>query len=168
MSTLGDGFERRKSNWLLNPDGSGVVFDYAYGINGTSFAPEDIGPLPASANDYRVRAFPSNAIGVSFLNGPNRVCVKPKRMNQIKNPSDTALLCDGIAWNLHGTMANGKSRIAERHGKINSKNVTNSLGRTNVLHLDGHVQSYLRAELPQDATPWTDPTKNTLPKWRAQ
>jgi prepilin-type N-terminal cleavage/methylation domain-containing protein/prepilin-type processing-associated H-X9-DG protein len=166
MSTLGDGFERRKSNWLLNDDGTGVVFDYAYAINGSSFAPADI---PAGgADNFAIRAFPSNAIGVSYLNGPNRPCVKPKRMNQILNPADTVLLCDGIAWNLHGTMANGKSRIAERHGKVSSNNSKTSIGRTNVLHLDGHVQGYPRAELPQDATPWSDATKMTLPKWRAQ
>jgi prepilin-type N-terminal cleavage/methylation domain-containing protein/prepilin-type processing-associated H-X9-DG protein len=166
MSTLGDGFERRKSNFILNEDGTGVVFDYSYAINGSSFAPADI---PAGgADNFAIRAFPANAIGVSYLNGPNRPCVKPKKVNQIKSPADTALLCDGIAWNLHGTMANGRSRIAERHGKASPNNATKRVGRTNVLHLDGHVQGYLRAELPQDATAWSDPAKVMLPKWRAQ
>ena len=94
-------------------------------------------------------------------------------MNQIKAPADTAFMCDGIAWNLQtnlGTVASpGRNRIAGRHGKADPKNVKLGFAtRTNVLHFDGHVQGYTRAELPQDGTWWTDATKKVVPKWRAQ
>jgi len=169
VSTLGDGFDRRQSNVLLYSDGTGIVYDIAYGINGSSFTPGDAGVPSADSNP--IAPYPCTAIGVSASTG--KPCVKPKKMSQIKNAAETALLCDGIAWNLQtnlGTVAApGKNRIAARHGKPDPKNAKQGIGsRTNVLHFDGHVEGYPRTQLPQDATYWTDPTKNTIPKWRAQ
>jgi prepilin-type N-terminal cleavage/methylation domain-containing protein/prepilin-type processing-associated H-X9-DG protein len=166
QSLLGDGFERRKS-YVLEPD---FIVDYSYGINGSSFAPYDPG-VPAGPNDKAILPYPCNAVGFNYTT--NKPCIIPKRMNQIRNPADTAFMCDGIAWNFQtnlGTAASpGRNRIAGRHGKPDPRNMKQGIGlRTNVLHFDGHVQGYARTELPQDATWWTNPTKNALPKWRAQ
>ena len=164
QSLQGDGFERRRSN-VMEP---GLIIDYSYGINGSSFAPYDPG-VPLGPNDKAVLPYPANAVGFNTASG--KPCVQPKRMNQIKNAADTAFICDGIAWNFQtnlGTAASpGRNRIAARHGKIDPKNAKQSGSRTNVLHFDGHVQGYGRTELPQDATWWTDATKHTVPKWRA-
>jgi prepilin-type N-terminal cleavage/methylation domain-containing protein/prepilin-type processing-associated H-X9-DG protein len=169
MSTLGDGFDRRQSNVLLYSDGTGIVYDLAYGINGSSFAPGDAGVPNADSNP--IAPYPSNAIGTSPSTG--LPCVKPKKVNQIKDAAMTALLCDGIAWNFQTNLgtaaAPGKNRIAARHGKPEPKNAKQGFGsRTNVLHLDGHVEGYARTQLPQDATYWIDALKSAIPKWRAR
>jgi prepilin-type processing-associated H-X9-DG protein len=166
QSLQGDGFERRRSN-IFEP---GLIVDYSYAINGSSFTPYEPG-VPAGPDDKAIYPYPCNAIGFNYT--VNLPCVKPKKLNQIKSPADTAFICDGIAWNLQtnlGTVAApGRNRIAGRHGTSDPKNLKLGFGsRTNVLHFDGHVQSYLRAELPQDGTWWTDATKTAIPKWRAQ
>jgi prepilin-type N-terminal cleavage/methylation domain-containing protein/prepilin-type processing-associated H-X9-DG protein len=172
VSADGDGFERRRSNWLQNPDGTGVVFDYAYGINGSDAVPSAVTskpyPIGAGAHHISIRAHPSNCIG---SDGGTKVAIPPKRMNQIKDAASTALLCDGVAWNFQFNLAANRRRISGRHGNYDASKPLTS-GRVNVLHLDWHVEGYPRAQLPagpqaQAQPNWYDDA-TCYPKWRAQ
>lgn len=173
VSQDGDGFERRRSNWLMNPDGTGVVFDYAYGINGSDTAPQDF-PNPTANGQGQehlaIRGHPSNAIGSSTTTVPQKICQAPKKLGSIKNSADTALICDGIAWNFQFNLAANRRRISGRHGNFDSSKPLTT-GRVNVLHCDGHVQGYPRADLPAgaqaQAQPFWKDTSTSIPKWRA-
>ena len=167
----GDGFDRRRSNVLKNADGTGVIYDYAYGINGSSFAATDPSiastPNGSGQGHLQIRGYPSNAIG---SDGGTNICQPPKKMNNVKDPARTALLCDGIDWNFQTTLAANRRRISGRHGKINPNNPLKS-GRVNVLLLDGHVKGYDRADLPAGAQAaaqpwWKETAPYSDPKWK--
>jgi prepilin-type processing-associated H-X9-DG protein len=126
--------------------------------NGSSFLIGDSGI--ADANNANIRCYPANSISNMPVPQPAAL----KKVTSIKAPADTALLFDGIAWNHQGAVI----RVASRHGKVNQATpaLRQRTGRTNVLHLDGHVFGYDREGLPQAAAWWTEETKNVVPKWR--
>jgi prepilin-type N-terminal cleavage/methylation domain-containing protein/prepilin-type processing-associated H-X9-DG protein len=150
LATATDGFERRRSYHLI----PNLVVDYSYGINGSSFAGDITNP--------NIGLYPTNSIG------PAGSPFSPARkLNQVKGAADTAFIFDGIAWNHIGS---NPARISSRHGKVNQTSPATRIksGRTNVLHLDGHVFGYDREGLPQNATWWNDPNKHVIPKWRPE
>jgi prepilin-type N-terminal cleavage/methylation domain-containing protein/prepilin-type processing-associated H-X9-DG protein len=178
----GDGFDRRKSKVLKQTDGvTPLVVDFAYGINGSSFA-ENFGGAPppfkafngVGQNHITIRGYPSNAVGSDGVN----ICAAPKKLNQITQASRTVLLCDGIDYNFQTTLTVANRRISGRHGRIDPNNPIRS-GRTNCLLLDGHVQGYPRYDLPwgpqgaagpaddQSQDRWRDEAPYADPKWRA-
>jgi prepilin-type processing-associated H-X9-DG protein len=131
-----DGFERRRS-YFLQP---GLVVDYGYGINGSTFLPSNGGSALPSTN---VNTLASNSI--SFQAG---VASSPlKKMSSIRQSADFVFMYDGVAWNPF----NNPERISGgRHGRFESGNPYNT-GITNVLFLDGHVAPIERKDLPMTA-----------------
>ena len=118
---------------------------------------------------------PHAAVGNEFM--------APRKMNQIRHPSQLVSICDGSGFHL-GT--NFAYRIMNRHGNRKTGNYFNSqtFGSTNCLFFDSHVETLPRSELPNYKTTATvgtdfiaqDPTAFindataggfTTPFWRA-
>jgi prepilin-type N-terminal cleavage/methylation domain-containing protein/prepilin-type processing-associated H-X9-DG protein len=164
-----DGFERRSSKHLIvpgvaegldlnneaTPPGAQIV-DVGYGINGT-VNPEVGNNGAASSNGVGSPTYgvPSTAIGVI----PSASVKYPgtKQISKFKRSQETVLLFDGNGWNAWRGPFGAASPIyratGSRHGKWDSKNPYTT-GITNVLFLDGHVDSVNRTDLPQTTTQW--------------
>lgn len=127
-----DGFERRLS-YFIQP---GLVVDYGYGINGSTF-------LPSNGGNANTASLPSTSISFDA----NVASTPLKKMSSIPRSADMVFMYDGIAWNPF----NQPTRISGgRHGKFNSTDPFNT-GITNVLFLDGHVAPIDRKSLPSSA-----------------
>ena len=127
-----DGFERRKS-YFIQP---GLVVDYAYGINGSTF-------LPSNGSNANTDSMPSTAISFDA----NVASTPLKKVSTIKRSSEVVYMYDGVAWNPF----NDPKRISGgRHGKFDSTKPLDS-GVTNILFLDGHVAPADRKQLPSTA-----------------
>lgn len=130
----GDGFERRES-YFLEP---GLIVDYGYGINGgvwnrTGF---NVGTPLVLDKPVTVPMFWDAADGKA----PG-----PRKMTQIRRSAEVALMHDGQAW---AAWNRADIRLSgARHGKFNPKRPLDS-GTTNVLCVDGHVESVDRKALP--------------------
>jgi prepilin-type processing-associated H-X9-DG protein/prepilin-type N-terminal cleavage/methylation domain-containing protein len=152
---------RRSASTLFQPFALGqfpLIVDWSYGINGFSY-------LTQTVADY----FPCTSI--SNNGSPQRVL---KKRSSIKRSSDLVFLFDGKEWNL----GNGNfmpSRLSGwRHGKWDP-NRPEKTGRTNILFMDGHVQTFDRRDLPDQnaynnyfglASPDQLSQAFSYPKWR--
>ena len=133
-ATSTDGYERRRSNHVV----PGVIVDYAYGINGTTFHQASAAAL-ANPEDFRY-SLPSRAI--SFT-----AAVKtfpPRKVSSIKHASEMIFMYDGVAWNPHNACYRASG---SRHGKFDP-NQPYDTGKINVLFLDWHVETLDRSTLP--------------------
>lgn len=147
-----DGFERRSSKHLVttgydtnNGANGALILDIGYGINGCVNPKESGGPTGTVAEEWYT--VPSTAIGTT----PN-VWAPLKRISSIKHSTEMVILYDGNGWNpMRGPFgaSNPLYRISgSRHGSWKSDKAYTS-GTTNLLMLDGHVESANRADLPQ-------------------
>ena len=133
-AAAGDGFERRES-YFLEP---GLIVDYGYGINGgvwnrTGF---NVGTPILLDKPVTVPMFWDAADGKA----PG-----PRKMTQIRRSAEVALMHDGHAWAAWNAASMRLS--GARHGKFDPKRPLDS-GTTNVLCVDGHVESVDRKALP--------------------
>jgi prepilin-type N-terminal cleavage/methylation domain-containing protein/prepilin-type processing-associated H-X9-DG protein len=152
---------RREVSTALQPFALGqptFFVDWSYGINGYSYLTQTVADL-----------FPCTAIS---LNGsPQRPL---KRRSAIKRSSELVFLFDGKEWNL----GNGNLMPARlsgwRHGRWDSTRPEKT-GRTNILFMDGHVETFDRRDLPDQnaynsyfgaATPDQLSQAFPYPKWR--
>ena len=163
-----DGFERRSSKHLMlgtadpgNGAGGAMIIDMGYAINGcvNPISGSPAGPVPAEWYDV-----PSTAIGY------NNTAVWPrlKKVTKMKRSAETVMLFDGNGWNpMRGPFGaqNPIFRVVgARHGKWSPEKPYTS-GTTNLLMMDGHVESANRADLPQNTTQFVgtrDKMLNTL------
>jgi prepilin-type N-terminal cleavage/methylation domain-containing protein len=130
-----DGFERRNS-YFLQP---GLILDYGYGINGSTFLAGQASTTPPTPYDT-----PSTSI--SFNAGLGRG-VGLRRISACKRAAETVILFDGFAWN---PFNDAKVRVSGgRHGKYDPSK-PDSTGVTNCLFLEGHVESVPRVDLPMN------------------
>jgi prepilin-type N-terminal cleavage/methylation domain-containing protein/prepilin-type processing-associated H-X9-DG protein len=127
-----DGFERRQSYFIQ----AGLVVDYGYGINGSTY-------LPSNGGSANTASLPSTSISFDAT-----VASTPlKKMSSVPRSADFVFMYDGVAWNSF----NAPNRISGgRHGQFKSTDSLNT-GIVNVLFLDGHVSPIDRAALPSNA-----------------
>ncbi len=124
---------------VLDPAAAGknsVSICCSYAINGDNDNTLlDIASMP----QFEPQSVPSLSVGKLY--GP------PRKINQIKHPSSTVLICDGQGFHLS---TNWYYRILNRHGDALSGTATamTKTGVTNCLMLDGHVESFPRTQLP--------------------
>ena len=74
-----------------------------------------------------------------------------RKLNNVKRSSEVVLLHDGQAWAARNNPAIRLS--GARHGKFDNRKPLDS-GTTNVLCVDGHVESVERKSLPSAAIHW--------------
>jgi prepilin-type processing-associated H-X9-DG protein len=176
-----DGFDRRMSNFLDVSGTVGLIVDSAYSINGGVYTgtrgsgdhsggdpgayydDSDVntyavnGPYPAGS-DY-IFDVPSGAIST---NGSADPCNSLHKVTDFRRSADTVLLFDGTEWN-GMVLDTSEWRISgARHGSYNSnppaslvRDGFNVSGTTNILFLDGHVDSVPRAQCPAYDYEWT-------------
>ena len=157
---------RRAVSAIIQPFQLGqfpLIVDWAYGINGYTY---DTGGA-ATAN-----LFPCTAISMSQ---PGTM-VPLKRRTATKRSSDLVFLFDGKEWNIGNNSFIASRLSGWRHGGWDPKK-PDTTGKTNILFMDGHAQTFSRNELPgaNDVTDMIDPSatglvnfnnKHPYPKWR--
>ena len=168
-----DGFDRRMSK-VFQPQ---LIVDVGYGINahvytGTRSSPgSGADPVTnSSATDTAVNAgpgggylggqycfdAPSGAVVSDYAGDP---CNPEHKLTDFHRSADTVLLYDGTEWN---GMVGSEWRISgARHGTFNAnppagllRNGYNVSGTTNLLFMDGHVESAARAQCPAYDYEW--------------
>lgn len=171
-----DGFDRRMSK-VLQPQ---LIVDVGYSINadvytGTRTNPgAGADPVTNSSNtDTAVRTpgsppggtytgaefcfdVPSGAVVNDYVGDP---CNPEHKVTDFTRSADTVLLFDGSEWN---GMVGAEWRISgARHGSFNAnppanlvRNGYNVSGTTNILFMDGHVESAARAQCPAFDYEW--------------
>jgi prepilin-type N-terminal cleavage/methylation domain-containing protein/prepilin-type processing-associated H-X9-DG protein len=153
-----DGFERRSSKHLMlgtaDPDNGAAgneILDMGYAINGcvnVQAGSSPTGPVPPEWYDV-----PSTAIG--YNNPAATVWPKLKKTTKMKRSAETVMMMDGNGWNPMRGPFGAPSPIfrvsGARHGRWDSK-LPYTTGITNLLMMDGHVESANRADLPQTTT----------------
>jgi prepilin-type N-terminal cleavage/methylation domain-containing protein/prepilin-type processing-associated H-X9-DG protein len=150
-----DGFERRSSKHLMlgtaDPDNGAAgneIIDMGYAINGcvNPISGSPAGPVPAEWYDV-----PSTAVGYNNT----AVWPKLKKTTKMKRSAETVMMMDGNGWNPMRGPFGAPSPIfrvsGARHGKWDAK-LPYTSGTTNLLMMDGHVESANRADLPQTTT----------------
>jgi prepilin-type N-terminal cleavage/methylation domain-containing protein/prepilin-type processing-associated H-X9-DG protein len=168
-----DGFDRRMSNFLDVSGNVGLIVDSAYGINGNVYtgmrgAGDHSGGDPGayyddsevntsghSGSDY-LFDLPCNAMSTNAKADP---CYAGHRVTDFRRSADTVLLYDGTEWN---GMVGAEWRISgARHGDFMPnppsglmRNGYNVSGTTNLLFMDGHVESVPRAQCPAYDSEW--------------
>ena len=158
MANASDGFERRSSKHLMlgaadpnNGAGGNEIVDIGYAINGC--VNPIVSPPATPAGSPSWYDVPSTAIG--FNNAPTTVWPPLKKTTKMKKSSETVMLMDGNGWNPMRGPFGAPSPIfrvvGARHGKWDPSRQFTS-GITNLLMMDGHVESALRADLPQTTT----------------
>jgi prepilin-type processing-associated H-X9-DG protein/prepilin-type N-terminal cleavage/methylation domain-containing protein len=144
----GDGFERRVS-YHVQP---GLVVDYSYAINGSSF------DVSAGTTANTAEDVPSTPVGISYHGSMGATYAPPHKMGQVKRSSDTAFFCDGVSWNLWNgdpfDLANNSPNYVRisgsRHGDFKVSNPYNT-GLVNVAFFDGHVEAVPRGQIHNQA-----------------
>jgi len=117
------------------------------------------GPISATDQDHGFGP-PNYGIGLTSA-GYHAL---PLKMNMVRRSADTVLAFDGIYANLFSTNAN---RINARHSKFT---------KSNLLFYDGHVQTFITADLPGGMVAATSAfnmssltqAKYTSPLWRLE
>ena len=139
--SLIDGVRRAMSQVLEPPGGPKPVpffVDWSYGLNGTTYS-------NSAANAY----YPCTSISYGKLK------TSPlKKRNRARRSAETVLMFDGKEWNVWFAPGhNGaiiRTRIAGwRHGQWRP-NKPDTSGRVNVSFMDGHVETVMRSELPDE------------------
>jgi prepilin-type N-terminal cleavage/methylation domain-containing protein/prepilin-type processing-associated H-X9-DG protein len=151
-----DGYERRSSKHLMTTEGDpnngaagAVILDVGYGINGC-VNPRSGSNGAAGAVDLRWQNVPSTAIG---FNAPAGCAYEPlKKLTKMRRSAETPILFDGNGWNPmrgpFGALTPIHRVVGARHGNWKPEKPYTS-GLTNLLMLDGHVETASRADLPQ-------------------
>lgn len=139
----------RASTTLENP--VQTVVDTWYGINATAII---------SAVEVTKYARPTNRLDVTHLGTQGLV-----KVSSIRHSSEVAFLFDGLFCNFQTT--NGQNRIAARHDRVAGKPTS-----TNILFVDGHVETIKRKQIPETTGYFNTSTPDALnqdypyPKWR--
>ncbi|HUB25603.1 MAG TPA: prepilin-type N-terminal cleavage/methylation domain-containing protein [Tepidisphaeraceae bacterium] len=179
-----DGFTRRESLWiqpgLIVDMGYGINGTVYTGTRSNLGGGSDpYTNIPAVDSDVNTGPTGYTGSGYGFdvpstpisTNNAAQPCVGTHRMSDFKDPSETVLLFDGTEWN--GFIVTNNSGVVviqyrisgARHGGTYSSttaglpayltpNSINASGRTNVMFLDGHVETIPRYELPARDTNW--------------
>lgn len=159
-----DGVSRRYSFHVLpagvsplaadpgNGANGAAIADVGYGINSCVNAAS--GSQAGGATAASWYNTPSNSIGPSVINSQAVRFSPTKRIGSIRKSSEMVILFDGTEWNgmnNSGVTWNGIPvlwRISgSRHGRWDPRNPYTT-GTTNLLMLDGHVESADRRDLP--------------------
>jgi prepilin-type N-terminal cleavage/methylation domain-containing protein/prepilin-type processing-associated H-X9-DG protein len=168
-----DGFDRRMSK-TIQP---GLIVDSGYGINGDVY--------PGTPTNDKLALDPGGYDGDQYFNLPCRPistnyntvpCLSHKYI-QFSRSALTVLLYDGTEWN---GMIGSEWRISgARHGTFNAnppagllQNGFNVSGTTNLLFMDGHVESADRAACPAFDNEWLGTRPQMVPNttfiWNTQ
>jgi prepilin-type N-terminal cleavage/methylation domain-containing protein/prepilin-type processing-associated H-X9-DG protein len=153
---------RRAQSAVLDPTTlghTGLIVDFAYGINGVTYS-----------QDPTTAIYPCTSLsGAKFKAPPLR------RRTAGKKSSELVFLFDGREWNVWTAPFITTRLCGWRHGGWRADKPDAS-GRVNVAFMDGHAQTVLRADLPDqaDAGAFTDiangartlSTKFPAYKWR--
>ncbi len=157
-----DGFQRFISRVIRPADGTkpGLVLETAYGINSnvelmpTPPAVSVSTPATGNASNKYAITLPSQPMTYTPKNSPFRDAMPPGfKISDFKNNSRVVLLYDGLGFNQWEGEGGGNPfaymyRImGGRHGKADPKRPYDT-GSTNILFLDGHVESAPRKSLP--------------------
>ena len=138
----GDGYERRESYFLEK----GLIVDYGYGINGNVWTTQ--AGINYSAPGSLVM---TASVALPIIWDAADGTTPSRKMNNVKRSSETVLIHDGQAW---AARNNPPIRLSgARHGRFNSQKPLDS-GTTNVLCVDGHVESVERKILPSLPQHW--------------
>jgi prepilin-type processing-associated H-X9-DG protein len=156
IPNLTDGVSRRVSEVIMpktlnptpdDPNNGGFgacIIDFAYGINGCVNANGAVDNTPTTGwYDVPSTACAFDSTNVNYPAG--------KKMTQFKRSAQTVLMFDGTEWNgMRGPLGANTPlfRISgARHGRWDA-NKPYTTGTTNLLFLDGHVETANRADLP--------------------
>jgi prepilin-type N-terminal cleavage/methylation domain-containing protein/prepilin-type processing-associated H-X9-DG protein len=137
-----DGFDRRISTFVAQrSNGTWVVVDYGYGINGLA------NPVLAMYDTGNVNDLPS--VGMAYDSSETQFSPIHK-INEFRSAAQTVILFDGTEWN----PINYANRISgARHGNWNS-NRPYDTGNCNLLFLDWHAETAPRNLLPTPNAPY--------------
>jgi prepilin-type N-terminal cleavage/methylation domain-containing protein/prepilin-type processing-associated H-X9-DG protein len=146
-----DGFDRRVSLHLQ----PGLLVDFGYGINGSVYTGTLQNPTggtdPVNGSGQTPATLPLNIVSQAIsTNAAAEPFPANYHMAHFKNSALVVILYDGSEWNGFTTR---EYRISgARHGHIpcNPSNVNgiDITGQTNLLFLDGHVETVARSHLP--------------------
>ena len=168
-----DGFNRRESDWLS----PGLIADEGYGINGCNYTGTLTNPSGGSspvsgtsANDASVNSGPGGPytgacdvldlpMGPISADAVNEPCSPLHKMTSFNQSSSVVMFYDGSG--LNGMISKEYRISGARHGIFLPnppanllRNGFNVSGITNVLFLDGHVESAPRDILPAFDYEW--------------
>ncbi|HEY1684528.1 MAG TPA: hypothetical protein VGG19_07185, partial [Tepidisphaeraceae bacterium] len=168
LTIQADGFERRLS-YHLQP---GLIVDYSYGINGTSYGKtgSNVDPYITPSNYPVVTDLPSSSLAMVYRGSTTDTYYPIRRMGDVKRASETAFFYDGIGWNAYngGVNSPGSVRVSgSRHGNFDYKRPFTT-GLVNVAYFDGHVDSVDRAKITNDTNAdfFSASSPRTPPLWR--
>ncbi|HEX8342491.1 MAG TPA: prepilin-type N-terminal cleavage/methylation domain-containing protein [Tepidisphaeraceae bacterium] len=144
------GRRQTSPSWMgTKADGTPVIYDFSYGINGTANRGQGGSSAePYAATHARWAMYPAIAISYGSVAVPFA-----RKITKIKRSAEVALLFDGREWNVWAASGDttGKalaSRLSgARHGKWDPQRPDRT-GTTNVLFVDGHANAVSRADLP--------------------
>ena len=162
-----DGFERRSSRHLLpatlvpppasitNGASGALILDVGYGINGcVNPLTGNNGAAGAVAADW----YDAPSTAIAFGAPVSGVTYPPlKKLTKMKRSSETILLFDGNGWNPMrgplGALTPLHRLVGARHGKWDA-NRAYTTGVSNLLMLDGHVETANRRDLANTTDQW--------------
>jgi len=166
LGSATDGFNRRESDWM-DP---GLIADEGYGINGSNYTTNG-GSSPVSgtaASDAKVNTGPGGPytggayvfglpMGPSSTDPVNEPCAALRSLTSFQQSSSVVLAYDGSG--LNGMIGKEYRISGARHGSFSAtsglvRNGFNVSGTSNLLFLDGHVESAPRSNLPAYDYEW--------------
>lgn len=159
-----DGFDRRMSK-TIQP---GLIVDSAYGINGDVYpgtpGNDKLALDPGGYDSDQYFHLPCRPISTNEATVP---CLSHK-YTEFTRSALTVLLYDGSEWN---GMIGSEWRISgARHGAFNAsppanyiRNGFNVTGTTNLLFMDGHVESAARSDCPAFDNEWLGTRTQMIP-----
>lgn len=132
----GDHFDRVTSKVVM----PNVNCDWSYGINGSWY-----NAATSSALTVPSRSIPTGPLKKGNSGG---ACPPTLKRGSIKNVSRVAFIFDGAESNWWVSSGQNNVRLIGRHGRQGTSDQLALVGSTNVLFLDGHVETQRRADLP--------------------
>jgi prepilin-type N-terminal cleavage/methylation domain-containing protein/prepilin-type processing-associated H-X9-DG protein len=154
-AAVADGFERDGSAVLQPPTASqpkGLIVEVGYGLNGCV----DTSGISASYPWYDAVSNPIYYDNSFLPSYTTTIAYRLKKMPQFSDWSETIMVYDGVLANQMNCNSTppGLLRVSgARHGVFDPSRPYDT-GITNVLFMDGHVESISRSRLPTMNTPY--------------